>query len=87
MRHEGIFMLFVAVKRVKCLLLVVVICRGLKMTSRTFLVIHVLHGKGKYRLEKDLFSPFFMVAALCKLYPGKHDLYNNKLYRCYISFA
>lgn len=64
-------MLFVAVKRVKCLLLVVVICRGLKMTSRTFLVIHVLHGKGKYRLEKDLFSPFFMVAALCKLYPGK----------------
>lgn len=80
-------MLFVAVKRVKCLLLVVVICRGLKMTYRTFLVIHVLHGKGKYRLEKDLFSPFFTVAALCKLYLGKHDLYNNRLYRCYISFA
>lgn len=77
MRHEGIFMLFVAVKRAKCLLLVVVIC----------LVIHVLHGKGKYRLDKNLFSPFFTVVALCKLYPGKHDLYNNKLYRCYISFA
>lgn len=77
-------MLFVAVKRVKCLLLVVVICRGLNMTP---LVIHVLHGKGKYRLDKDLFSPFFTVAALCKLYPGKRDLYNNRLYRCYISFA
>lgn len=63
-------MLLVALKRVKCLLLVVVICRGLKMTSRTFLVIYMLHGKGKYRLEKDLFPPFHS-GGLVQALPGQ----------------
>lgn len=70
LRHEGIFMLFVALKRMKCLLLVVGICHGLKMTSRTFLVIYMLRGKGKYRLGKDLL-PLFHSGGLVQALPGQ----------------
>lgn len=60
----GNFYAFLAVKGVKCLPLVVVICCGLKIPSWLFLVIYVLHGKRKYRLENDLFPPFTVVACV-----------------------